>query len=160
VACRARRGALLARVCRGIHGRVGTWCNGASIRHGVDRRWPGVGVCARPLVWGSTGNRAVRAYLRVIAHQRPRELSDCCGGWSHVRSRLGSRRANGRSRAVRHTLEHHSRRRSSRRHEANAMSSNTALEADRDSSWPRCARNELRARQRGIAAWPAAQLGR
>jgi hypothetical protein len=37
---------------------------------------------------------------------------------------------------------------------------NHALEADRGSSWPRCARNELRARQRGIAAWPAAQLGR
>ena len=37
---------------------------------------------------------------------------------------------------------------------------NNALEADRGASWPRSARNELRARQRGIAAWPAAQLGR
>jgi hypothetical protein len=41
-----------------------------------------------------------------------------------------------------------------------AVTPNHALEPDRDSSWPRCARNELRARQRGIAAWPAAQLGR
>ena len=37
---------------------------------------------------------------------------------------------------------------------------NNALEADRDAMWPRCARNGLRARQRGIAVEPAAQLGR
>jgi hypothetical protein len=37
---------------------------------------------------------------------------------------------------------------------------NNALERTVKHCGPRCARNELRARQRGTAAWPAAQLGR
>ncbi len=40
------------------------------------------------------------------------------------------------------------------------MTSNNALEADRDASWPHRARNGLRRRGCAIAARPAAQLDR
>jgi len=40
------------------------------------------------------------------------------------------------------------------------MLSNISFETDRDAMWPHRARNGLRARRRGNASWPAAQLGR
>ena len=40
------------------------------------------------------------------------------------------------------------------------MQANNMLERDRDASWPRRARNRLLARRLGVAAGPAAQLGR